>query len=91
MRLRARRSSSIVEWQQRAGDHPSCLAFVDAEREYYARNPQQVPLLQFAQKSSAATSEGRPVLATTEDEPRARSAKALQGHVQRAISRRARP
>jgi hypothetical protein len=28
----------------------SCLAFVDAEREYYARNPQQVPLLQFAQK-----------------------------------------
>ncbi|HEY6644072.1 DUF2950 domain-containing protein [Povalibacter sp.] len=28
----------------------SCLAFVDAEREYYARNPQQDPLLHFAQK-----------------------------------------
>ncbi len=28
----------------------SCLAFVDAEREYYMRNPQGAPLLQFAQK-----------------------------------------
>lgn len=28
----------------------SCLAFVDAEREYYARNPQQDALLHFAQK-----------------------------------------
>ena len=27
-----------------------CLAFVDAEREYYARNPEQDPLLHFAQK-----------------------------------------
>lgn len=28
----------------------SCLAFVDAQREYYMRNPQQAPLLQFAQR-----------------------------------------
>jgi hypothetical protein len=28
----------------------ACLAFVDAEREYYQRNPQQEPLMQFAQK-----------------------------------------
>nr|WP_298719121.1 DUF2950 domain-containing protein [uncultured Steroidobacter sp.] len=28
----------------------SCLAFVDAEREYYMRNPQRDTLLQFAQK-----------------------------------------
>lgn len=28
----------------------SCLAFVDAEREYYMRNPQGAPLLQFSQK-----------------------------------------
>jgi hypothetical protein len=28
----------------------SCLAFVDAQREYYERNVQQDPLLQFAQK-----------------------------------------
>jgi hypothetical protein len=28
----------------------SCLAFVDAQREYYTRNPQQAPLLQFSQK-----------------------------------------
>ena len=27
-----------------------CLAFVDAQREYYERNPQQEPLMQFAQK-----------------------------------------
>jgi len=34
----------------------ACLAFVDAEREYYARNPQEEPLLQYAQK--LASSEG---------------------------------
>jgi hypothetical protein len=28
----------------------SCLAFVDAEREYYVRNPQQDPLLHFSRK-----------------------------------------
>ncbi|HEY4370075.1 MAG TPA: DUF2950 domain-containing protein [Steroidobacteraceae bacterium] len=28
----------------------SCLAFVDAEREYYVRNPQRDPLLHFSQK-----------------------------------------
>ncbi|HZF26475.1 MAG TPA: DUF2950 domain-containing protein [Steroidobacteraceae bacterium] len=28
----------------------SCLAFVDAEREYYVRNPQNDPLLHYAQK-----------------------------------------
>ena len=28
----------------------SCLAFVDAQREYYVRNPQQDPLLHFSQK-----------------------------------------
>ena len=28
----------------------SCLAFVDAQREYYSSNPQSGPLLQFAQK-----------------------------------------
>ncbi|HEY5807002.1 MAG TPA: DUF2950 domain-containing protein [Povalibacter sp.] len=28
----------------------SCLAFVDAEREYYVRNPQKDPLLHYAQK-----------------------------------------
>ena len=35
----------------------SCLAFVDAEREYYVRNPQQDPLLHFAQK--LVSSEGQ--------------------------------
>lgn len=34
----------------------ACLAFVDAEREYYSRNPQGEPLLQYAQK--LASSEG---------------------------------
>jgi Protein of unknown function (DUF2950). len=28
----------------------SCLAFVDAEREYYSSNPQQEPMLHYAQK-----------------------------------------
>jgi hypothetical protein len=28
----------------------ACLAFVDAEREYYSSNPQQEPMLQYAQK-----------------------------------------
>jgi hypothetical protein len=28
----------------------ACLAFVDAEREYYSRNPQGMPLLQYARK-----------------------------------------
>lgn len=38
----------------------SCLAFVDAEREYYVRNPQGLPLLQFAQKliSTAGRKDG---------------------------------
>jgi hypothetical protein len=35
----------------------ACLAFVDAEREYYWRNPQGEPLLQYAQK--LASSPGR--------------------------------
>jgi hypothetical protein len=35
----------------------SCLAFVDAQREYYARNPEQESLLAFAQK--LVSSEGR--------------------------------
>ena len=35
----------------------SCLAFVDAEREYYMRNPQKDPLLHFAQK--LVSSEGQ--------------------------------
>ena len=35
----------------------SCLAFVDAEREYYTRNVQQDTLLQFAQK--LVSTEGR--------------------------------
>jgi hypothetical protein len=35
----------------------SCLAFVDAEREYYLRNPQQDPLLHYSQK--LLSSEGR--------------------------------
>ena len=34
----------------------ACLAFVDAEREYYSRNPQKQPLLQYAQK--LASTEG---------------------------------
>jgi len=34
----------------------ACLAFVDAEREYYIRNPQGQPLLQYAQK--IASTEG---------------------------------
>lgn len=48
----------------------SCLAFVDAEREYYARNPQQDSLLQFSQK--LVSSEGRKdglYWPTTGDEP----------------------
>jgi hypothetical protein len=32
----------------------SCLAFVDAEREYYMRNPQRSSLLQFAQRLVSA-------------------------------------
>jgi hypothetical protein len=38
----------------------ACLAFVDAEREYYSRNPQGEPLLQYAQKlaSSADRKDG---------------------------------
>src|SRR5262245_55120738 len=35
----------------------SCLAFVDAEREYYVRNPQQDPLLHFSPR--LLSSEGR--------------------------------
>ena len=40
---------------RRVGDNElstiqACLAFVDAEREYYVRNPQNDPLLHFAQK-----------------------------------------
>ena len=40
---------------RRVGDNElatiqSCLAFVDAQREYYVRNAQQDPLLHFAQK-----------------------------------------
>jgi DUF2950 family protein len=48
----------------------ACLAFVDAEREYYARNPQGEPLLQYAQKlaSSAGHKDGL-YWPTTGDEP----------------------
>jgi hypothetical protein len=35
----------------------ACLAFVDAEREYYSRNPQREPMLQYAQK--LASSDGK--------------------------------
>ena len=48
----------------------ACLAFVDAEREYYTRNPQREPLLQYAQK--LASSEGHKdglYWPTTGDEP----------------------
>jgi hypothetical protein len=48
----------------------ACLAFVDAEREYYSRNPQKQPLLQYAQKleSSAGQKDGL-YWPTTGDEP----------------------
>jgi hypothetical protein len=48
----------------------ACLAFVDAEREYYTRNPQKQPLLQYAQKlaSSAGQKDGL-YWPTTGDEP----------------------
>jgi len=48
----------------------ACLAFVDAEREYYSRNPQQQPLLQYAQKleSSPGHKDGL-YWQTTGDEP----------------------
>lgn len=38
----------------------SCLAFVDAQREYYLRNPEQAPLLHYAQRllSSADKRDG---------------------------------
>jgi hypothetical protein len=48
----------------------ACLAFVDAEREYYTRNPQGEPLLQYAQK--LASSDGHKdglYWPTTGDEP----------------------
>jgi Protein of unknown function (DUF2950) len=48
----------------------SCLAFVDAQREYYARNPDQGPLLHYAQK--LISTEGRKdglYWATNADEP----------------------
>jgi hypothetical protein len=32
----------------------ACLAFVDAQREYYSRNPQGQPLLQYAQKLASS-------------------------------------
>jgi len=48
----------------------ACLAFVDAEREYYIRNPQGQPLLQYAQKiaSSEGSKDGL-YWPTTGDEP----------------------
>ncbi|MFC4313459.1 DUF2950 domain-containing protein [Steroidobacter flavus] len=48
----------------------SCLAFVDAQREYYMRNPQRAPLLQFSQKlvSSKGQKDGL-YWPTTGDEP----------------------
>jgi len=48
----------------------ACLAFVDSQREYYSRNPQGEPLLQYAQK--LASSEGHKdglYWPTTGDEP----------------------
>jgi DUF2950 family protein len=48
----------------------ACLAFVDAEREYYIRNPQGQPLLQYAQKiSSSEGSKDGLYWPTTGDEP----------------------
>jgi hypothetical protein len=47
-----------------------CLAFVDAEREYYRRNPRQEPLMQFADR--LVSTEGRKdglYWPTTGDEP----------------------
>ncbi len=47
--------SSTVASGQRAGHASSrCLAFVDAEREYYMRNPQQSSLLKFSQRLVSA-------------------------------------
>jgi hypothetical protein len=48
----------------------ACLAFVDAEREYYSRNPTGEPLLQYAQKlaSSAGHKDGL-YWPTSGDEP----------------------
>ena len=49
----------------------ACLAFVDAEREYYSRNPQHEALLQYAQKleSTAGRKDGL-YWPTTGNEPR---------------------
>jgi len=48
----------------------ACLAFVDAEREYYIRNPQGQPLLQYAQKiASTEGSKDGLYWPTTGDEP----------------------
>jgi hypothetical protein len=49
----------------------SCLAFVDAQREYYSRNPQGGPLLQFAQKlvSTQGQKDGLYWPATSNDMP----------------------
>jgi len=48
----------------------SCLAFVDAEREYYVRNPQREPLFHYAQKllSTAGQKDGL-YWPTTGEEP----------------------
>lgn len=48
----------------------SCLAFVDAEREYYMRNPQRNALLQFSQKLVSTTRQKDGLYwPTTGDEP----------------------
>ncbi|HMN45525.1 MAG TPA: DUF2950 domain-containing protein [Povalibacter sp.] len=49
----------------------SCLAFIDAEREYYSRNPQRDPLLHFAQKlvSTAGQKDGLYWPTTADEEP----------------------
>lgn len=49
----------------------SCLAFVDAEREYYSRNPQGDPLLHFAQKlvSTAGQKDGLYWPTAADEEP----------------------
>lgn len=49
----------------------TCLAFVDAEREYYARNPQQETLLHFASKliSTSGKKDGLYWPTSDEEEP----------------------
>ena len=85
-----KKSSTAASGKTSSTTIQSCLAYVDAQREYYQRNPQNDPMLHYA--SRLISTEGKkdglywPPVKTKN---RARSVKGSRGRARKVTSRRA--